>query len=399
MTNSEFELFRAKGGTREIRYRAEVLRNGSRVRDINISGGNVSLDKDGDILRTAQFDLAEPINELSEELKLYMMLRVEDAVEASFTTYRFNVQGYTWDELETRGMVFDALGRFALADDVKIEQWREWPLGVFVPSTPTRTGENGENKWSVEAYDRTVILKEDGLSEPLFIAAGTQYIDAIESILFKAGINSVLVVDANTAQIAADRIFEVGTSLLTIINALLDEINYDPIYCDETGRFMIQKYKPTDKTTPDITYAAGELSIIGANTSATTDYYKVPNVFIALCSNPDLQQDYRSMFVDDSPVSPFSTIRRGRRIMSEIYKPEQITEQTSLDDYVARKAHEVKVAASETITFTTAPTIHGRAENVEIRHPDVNGVFLEVSWSLPLDGGEMEHTAKRTRVA
>lgn len=399
MTNDERNAFLARNGTREIRYRAEALKAGIKARDVHIAGGKVSLDNSGDVLRTAQIDLYEPIDEMNEEIKLYMMLRMEDADKASFTSYRFNVKGYTWDELEERGLVFDALGRFAMLDEVRVNQWKEWPLGVFIPSTPTRSGSGGANTWSVEAYDRSVILKEDGLSEPLYIAAGTGYLDAVEDVLFGAGIKSVIVADTTTAQIAADRIFEVGAKKINIVNTLLDEINFDPIYCDENGRFVIQAYRDASQASPSVMYKAGELSIIGNDTESTTDYYNVPNVFIALCSNPDLEQDYRSTFVNDSPVSPLSTIQRGRKIISEIYKPEQITTQASLDEYVTRKAYETEIAASETVTFSTAPVIHGRSENVEIRHPDVSGVFIEVSWTLPLDGQDMEHTAKRTRIA
>ena len=287
MTNDERNAFVSRSGTREIRYRAEALKAGIKVRDVQIAGGRVSLDKSGDVLRTAQIDLYEPIDELNEELKLYMMMRMEDAVKVSFVTYRFNIKGYTWDELETRGLIFDALGRFTLMDDLRIDQWREWPLGVFVPSTPKRSGSGGANTWSVEAYDRTVILKEDGLSEPLYIAAGTGYIDAIEAVLFGAGIKSVIVADTTTAQIAADRVFEVGTKLIEIVNTLLDEINFNPIYCDEDGRFVIQAYKDAAQTSPSVVYKADELSVIGADTESTTDYYNVPNVFVALCSNPD----------------------------------------------------------------------------------------------------------------
>lgn len=392
-----------RSGAREIKFRADILQDGAKAREVQLApGGSVTLDTDNDIIRSARFVLYGPVDELKEEIKPYMLLRMGDAEMASPVAIgawdQWDAQGNTWDAWAEKNLSFDAAGRFVF-DGVKlVPQYAEFGLGVFVPSTPARSSEGGLNTWSIEAYDRTVILAEDGLDEPLYIAAGTRYLDAVLSILAGVGATNVMVSDYAPTTLQADREFDVGTTKLEVVNTLLSEINYAPVYCDIEGRYVLEVYQEPSPAAPDYTYAADDMSVIGRDTQTETDYYGMPNVFIAVCSNPDLDEDYRSVYVNDNPVSAFSTVRRGRRIVSEIYRPEQIASQADLDAYVKRQAFERTLSASETVTFATAlMPIHGRGDDLEIKHPDIAGVYREVRWTLPLEaGGEMEHTAKRT---
>jgi len=393
------DALHGKDGAQEIRYRADVLRGGARDRAVSLApGGSVTLSTEDVILRAGSFNLYGAVDPLTEEIKPYMLLRMEDGVYRATMVYEFNRKGYTWAELHERDLAFDALGRFTLQDDVSKPQYAEFPLGVFIPSTPARSSANGLDTWKIEAYDRTQILAEDGLDEPLFVAAGTKYLDAVLSVLAGAGITNVMIADYVDTAIPADREFEVGKTKQEVCNTLLGEINYNPIFCDADGRFVIQAYQEPTAAAADITYRADALSIIGRDTATETDYYKVPNVFIAVCSNPDLNEDYRSVYINDNPVSPLSTVRRGRRIISEIYRPDQIASQSDLDAYARRMAFERSLAASETVTFSTTPMpVHGRAEDVELQHPDASGVYREVGWTIYLDADkDMEHIAKRT---
>ena len=349
------DALRGRDGSQTIRFRADILRNNATDRAVTIApGSSVSLDKDAAIGRTARLSFYEPLNWLKEEIKPYMLLRMGD-------------------------------------------QYAEFPLGVFIPSTPRRNGTDGANEWTVEAYDRTVILAEDGLDEPLYIAAGTLYLDAVQNILVSAGATNVMIADHVDTALPADREFEVGFSKLEVANILLSEINFNPIHCDVDGRFVLSTFKEPSSDKVDFAYAADALSIISTDTSAETDYIGMPNIFIAICSNPDLNEDYRSVYVNDNPASPFSTAQRGRRIVSEVYRPDQIASQADLDAYVRRIAYEQILSASETATFSTAlMPVHGRGDTLAIRHPDVDGVFAETKWTIPLEAGaQMEHIARK----
>jgi hypothetical protein len=391
-----------KDGTLEITFRADVLKNGVKTREAELApGGEVTMEVDNEIARKATIVLYEEIDPLDEEIKPYMLLRMDDLTVGVTivvqTCAERDALDYTcaqWDALDYSCAELDA---GVISSGTRIKQYAEFPLGVFIAATPTRTSEDGAEVWSIEAYDRTIILSEDGFEAPYYIAAGEKYIDAVVDILVSAGITNVVISDYSETRLPADREFDVGTTKLEAANALLSEISYNPVYCDVEGRFVIEAHKEISPARIDFTYRADDMSTIGLNTESETDYYQVPNVFIATCTNPDLDVDYRSVYINDNPASAYSTVRRGRRIISEIYQPEQIAGQEELDAYIRREAYERIQAAGETITFATAlMPVHGRADTIALQHPDASGTFREIAWTLPLEaGGEMEHVARR----
>src|SRR5678815_2490089 len=117
----------------------------------------------------------------------------------------------------------------------------EWPLGVFILSSPTRKDENKQIKRSVEAYDSSLILKEDRFTDRYFIAAGTKYTTAITEILNAAGIWKINIID-HPGTLAVDKEFEIGTTKLYAVNELLAAINYTSLWVDGNGFFVARQY-------------------------------------------------------------------------------------------------------------------------------------------------------------
>lgn len=399
---SDEEIFNAlcgRYGTREIQFRYDIVRDGSRVRSIS-AGGSISLNRFADIQRTAMFTVYEELDWLLDEIKPYMLLRMDDAISTAavvaLTCAERDALEHTCEQRDVVDMTCAELDAGIFGSITRAKRYAEFPLGVFVLSTPTRRSMDALNTWDIEAYDRTVILLEDSLTEPLFFAAGTPYITAVQSVLASAGIMSVLVSDYTEAVLRTDREFEIGMKKMRVINALLDEINFNGIYCDAEGRFVLSAYTEPSASATDLTYAADDLSLIARDTSSEMDYYNVPNVFIAICSNPDLETDYVSVWENNNPVSRLSTVRRGRRIVSEVYQPDAITSQESLDAYIRRIAFNAN-QVYEKISFETAlMPIHGRANVLALIHPDINGAYVESSWEMPLStAGQMRHTARR----
>lgn len=361
-----FNALRGQGGSRQVKFRFDVLQNGAKIKEINASG-SIDFNRFAEIQRAGTFKLTEELDWLHDEIKPYMLLRMPDKVNA--------------DNIGTT---------------MRDEQYAEFPLGVFVLSSPSRQSDNGYTEWTVAAYDHTVILKEDSITEPLFLPAGTKYITAIQSILVSANVANVFIKNFTDAKLQTDREFEIGTTKLSIANSLLGEINFNPVRCDSNGQFLISKYQEPSPDNIDFTYAADELSVISRDTESNQDFYSVPNIFIAVCSNPELDKDYRSVFVNDSPSSALSTVSRGRRITSEIYQPSTVLSQEALDTYIRRIAFEEN-QVYEQLTFTTAiMPIHESGNVLAIRHPDVTGIFIESSWTITLSAdGQMTHTARR----
>ena len=390
---------RGRGGSQQIKFRFDVLRNGAKIKEINATG-SVDLNRFADIQRAGAFKLTEELDWLHDEIKPYMLLRMPDKIIKDIThimpCYAFDALHLLAEEFDALNITGEVLDRGYIGTITRKEQYAEFPLGVFVMSSPSRHSSDGFTEWTVAAYDHTVILKEDSISEPLFFLAGTKYIDAVQSILVSANAGNVFIKNFTDARLPTDREFEIGTTKLSIANSLLGEINFNPIRCDSNGQFLISKYQEPSPNNIEFTYAADELSVISRDTASDQDFYSVPNVFIAVCSNPELDKDYRSVFINDSPTSALSTVSRGRRITSEIYQPSTILSQEALDTYIRRIAFEAN-QVYEQLTFTTAiMPIHESGNILEIRHPDVTGIFIESSWTIVLSAdSQMIHTARR----
>lgn len=351
MTNVVTDALTAKTGSRDVKFRVDILRKWARMKSIRASG-TISYDGTAEIMRTARFISYEEIDMISDRLKPVMMVRVGN-------------------------------------------RWEEFPLGVYLPRTVTkREDRSGVVSWEIEAYDRSIILREDCARDRMFIAAGTSYLDAVQNILVSAGADNAMVYDASGTVLPADREFDVGTTKLEIINTLLSEINYNPVFCDADGQFIVMKYRQPSPDRIDFEYRDNDMSIICRESSSTLDVLGVPNVFIAVCDNPDLDQTFRAEWVNENLASPISIINRGVNVA--IYQPEMISSQEEIDEYIKRIAFEAN-QIYETVEIETAINpLHGFSNVLSINKGELEGTFVESGWSFEMKAGaKMKHTVKR----
>ncbi|MDL2257592.1 hypothetical protein LJC42_00335 [Eubacteriales bacterium OttesenSCG-928-K08] len=429
----------AASGTKEVRFRFDVLRNGATVRSVQASG-SITLNRFANIQRTAQFVLHEELDWLNEMLMPYMLIRMDapqtppafaltwderDAMDLSWDEWdalnyawntmdnapvptgchdigawddreKLNLMWQEWDDLD---LTWDELDRGILCFSNQTEYWAEFPLGLFILSSPKRDSKNGLNTWTVSAYDRTVILAEDGITQPWYIPVGTAYMDAIQTLLISAGIDAVIVDGESDAVLKTAREFDPGTSKRSIINTLLSEINWNSIYCNADGIFVLSPYTVPSESDVSYIYRVDELSIISRDTASEADYYNVPNVFLAIVSNPELEEDYTATWENHDPLSPLSIENRGRRIVTNPpYQPESTSSQAALDAYVERLAFEANQIYEKLSISTAINPLHERADVIEIKdHPDdINGVWVESSWAINLSHEDkMTHNFRR----
>jgi hypothetical protein len=272
----------------------------------------------------------------------------------------------------------------------------EWPLGVFLLSSPTRKDENKQIKRSIEAYDSSLILKEDRFTDRYFIAAGTKYITAITEILNAAGIWKINIID-HSGTLETDREFEIGTTKLFAVNELLAAINYTSLWVDGNGYFIARPYVlPTDRD-PEYEYRTNDLSIIHPGATEELDLFGVPNVWVRYVSNPDRADILRSVYTNDLSTSPTSTINRGRTIV-EIDSVADIYNQTTLDAFVKRIAYNASQVYGK-FEFSTALMPHHSYYNCLFVEHDDFGIahkYMESSWLMDLrPGGVMSHSCRR----
>jgi hypothetical protein len=292
-----------------------------------------------------------------------------------------------------KNAIFDALTDYIkpiiILDDV------EYPLGEYVISTAANLHEPARDTVRIEAYDKTLILQQSKIETRYHIAATTKYTDAIQALLLADGVSRVICDPSDAVFATAREDWEIGTDHLTIINALLKEINYSDVWFDLTGVARLHRYITPSVSNIKHTYESGELSIIKAETESELDIYDAPNVFIAIVSNADYAAAMTATAINDSPASALSTIRRGRRIPN-IERLDNIASQDELQAYADNKRTR-SMLATETIKFSTASNpVHEVGDVLALKHPALNGIYEETAWSITLEAGaDMTHEARR----
>lgn len=287
-----------------------------------------------------------------------------------------------------------------LADEIKpimIVDGQEHPLGVFLTATVTPKEENGSKQVTVEAYDRCWIVRDNYAEDLLYWPEGTFYEDAIEELLNAAGITTVLFTPTGGITLAEDREdWDIGTSYLTIINELLSEINYNPLWFNADGIAMLQPASvPTSANIVHTLDANNVESLLLPQISKQTDIYSAPNVFICICNSPDKSGLMTATAENDSPQSPLSITKRGRRI-AKVYKLNNIADADELQAY-ADRLRDDSLITGETIQVQTAllPGF-GVSDVTAIHYGDLSAVCIEREWSMSLQvGGLMRHTLER----
>lgn len=274
----------------------------------------------------------------------------------------------------------------------------EYPLGIFLPATVPQKTTNTSRTVSIEAYDQCWLLRDNYTDTQIYLAAGTSYLDAVETMLAKAGVGIVQKTPSTATLQEARQEWPVGTSYLTIINQLLSEINYKPLWFNGQGAAVLEPIVAPTADSIKHTLDSDEISsLLLPDMTDEIDIFSAPNYFIVVCSNPD--KTVMSATAENSnPQSPLSTMRRGRRI-TKVVKVNNIASAEELQIY-ANNLRDESMYSGEVITVKTA--LHpgyGVDDVTALHYDDVSAVCLETAWEMQLStGGTMTHTLKKVVV-
>ena len=281
----------------------------------------------------------------------------------------------------------------------------EKPLGILLPAT-IKTEESGLMQTvNVEAYDRTWRVRDARKTEQAYYSAETPYLDVVESLLIESGIELVSRTETSSVLTEDREDWEIGTSNLEIINQLLSEINYNDVWFDAMGTAILTpKSRPaaenvqhifTDKR-PDPRNPK-EIGIVSIAPLITreTDIYDMPNVYICICSNADKTGGMKAVAENTNPNSPFSIIRRGRRIV-KVEKLSNIASQEALQAYANQKVTESIMSVEKIQVKTPLQSGFGIGDITSLQTKDNVGICVEKSWSMELKpGGMMTHDLEK----
>lgn len=306
-------------------------------------------------------------------------------------------------KMSLSGQFFDDERIDWLSDEIRVEvniDGVAHPLGVYLVSTASRKDDGTTKQVNIEAFDRCWIVKDNYTENLLYFAQGTNYLTAISQLLTTCGIAIVAMTPNDATMQEAREDWNVGTSYLEIINQLLSEINYNPLWFDKDGVAILEPVSvPTIQNVEHSLDNSNVKSLLLPQITQESDIFQAPNVFICICSNADKNAPMVATSVNANPQSPLSVMRRGRRIAT-VVQVDNIASQEELQTYADTLRNE-SLIRGETIQVTTGilPDF-GVADVVSLIYDDIADICVDRAWDMRLEvGGEMKHTLERVVVA
>lgn len=269
-------------------------------------------------------------------------------------------------------------------------------LGVYLPYSIQDAEDGTSRSISLTANDRCWIVRDYKAERNIFFQAGTLYTDAISSLLAEAGIPMINKTESAETFTEDREDWEVGASYLDIVNGLLSEINYAPLWFDADGVAVVRPSAfPSAANIDHFLDAAKIESLMLPGRNRETNICQTPNVFICICSNADKSGPMRAVAENTNPQSPFSIARRGRRI-TKVIQVNNIASQAALQTFANRQVTDTLLEGDVITVQTCLLPGFGVGDVTAIRYGDLFAVCRESSWSMDLSvGGLMLHRLER----
>lgn len=269
------------------------------------------------------------------------------------------------------------------------------PLGIFLPATVQERTDESRRSVQIEAYDQCWLVRDYARPLQSSVLRNENYVNVIKNLLHLAGVDQTQAT-ANAATLPEARVWEIGTPFLDIINELLSEINYKPVWFNSQGLAVVEpKQTPTAENIRHIISSEDVRSLLLPSVARETDLYSAPNVFICVCANPDKSANMAATATNNNVNSPLSVPRRGRSI-AKIVKLNNIASQSELQAYADNLMRE-SMYAGETIEITTGlfPG-YGVGDIVGLNLDGELSICIEHAWEMQLRvGGSMKHTLEK----
>src|SRR5690606_38991284 len=254
----------------------------------------------------------------------------------------------------------------------------EWPLGVFLLSSPTQTADADDVIIrEITGYDRSKIFVDNRLAERYTILKGECYIDHINALL---GDVPKKVTPISTVA-GKDREWPPGTEVENVINDITQSINYESLTFDEDGFAVIRPYILPEERSPEFHYTDDDISIMWPEVSKELDLFDVANRWVIVVSNEE-QEPITVTLENNDPSNPTSIPRRGR-VITDFREDEQATDYGTLMRRIRRIAFEAS-RVFEGVEFNTAINpLHSFNDMYTIKYDPlgINEKYTEHTWA------------------
>lgn len=202
-------------------------------------------------------------------------------------------------------------------------------LGLFATRVPpsTRTIERADGVYTGE--DLTAALARQAFDDAYNIAASTNYVTAVTTILSAAGFSRYQI-PATTSTTAAALTFPLGTTKLAACNTLLEAIGYYHLYVTPDGKLASHPTRAVQYVEPFTTLTDDDLMRPVETQPLDTS---VANVVIVIKDNPSAAP-LTSTQRNDAADSPTSTVNIGE--LTRIERRSDLADQAAVDALAVR---------------------------------------------------------------
>ena len=268
---------------------------------------------------------------------------------------------------------------------------REFPLGIFLISSPNRNIKNTIITRDMQLYSKLYLYSEDMVDTRYYVTKGTNVIAEVKRLL---GTPKITIPDSAYTT-STNREWEIGTSKLKIINDLLDSANYTSLRVNPDGYYVAEPYVLPSEREIDIEYVDDDMSVLSPDMTERLDLFNVPNKFIGYLNNPDAPT-LRSVYTNSNPESITSTVYTGRT-KATLIEVADVVNQSVLDEMVLRSAYNASQVYSHVDFETAIMPIHDYMDVVYLKHKGILlGKYTETSWEIECKAGTyMKHTARK----
>lgn len=271
-------------------------------------------------------------------------------------------------------------------------QEHEYPLGVFLPTTPQTAHDDAGSTAEVQLYDKMVLLSTDEVAATWTVDAGTSVMTAVTEVLASVGETRIVGPDDGGGTLTAPMTWEPGTSKLRVVNDILQAGNFFSIWVDGSGTWRLDPYIAPAARGVDWRHVEGEGAIFEAAFEHEADGWAIPNVVrIVGRGEDDGPPPPVAEARNDDPDDPFSTIGRGRDIVVTEEDQDATSEQV-LGQIAARRLLDMSsVTSTYEIRHAWVPVDLNAAVRLVVgsKGIDVLCVLQKSgwSWNADADGG------------
>jgi hypothetical protein len=257
--------------------------------------------------------------------------------------------------------------------------------GTYLCTTPTSTLIGRGAEGTAELYGLLLIAQQSALEAPLSVAAGVNVVAHAKQMLGALGLG--VVSDSSSATLNYARNYDAGTSVLEVVNDLLDYAGFSSAGCDAYGNVVLAHYVTPSNLTPTLTLDDSKPDWpLEPGLSYEFDTFPVPNKVIAIASTPDATLTATAANYD--PLSPYSIAAKGY-VVAYVETVNDVVSQAELEALAKRiLADKSSSVESLEITHPYVPYEVGNAIRVIYTQGDLDftGVVQRRALSVGVDG-------------